>query len=397
MANKDYSNLGDTIQSLVDDAVQNMNFAQLNRNITGSIQSVFDELGIDIDVRQVQASQSAGRRYTVKQPQLNKKPVKESLYAVNPPGSFTSLFARIAGGVLTGIFGFSLFMLIVVGAVIRGQSVAPVIISSAAILPLLVLSIFLLIYGIKSGNRLKRFRQYVSRIGGRRFCEINELADAVNKDTAFVVKDIEAMIDKHFFPHGHMDRLKTHLMLDEETYKQYLESAAADDRRQETLRSRREAGQDGFDASGINDPELVKAIEEGNRYMQQIRGANNLIPDPVISEKLDRMEVLIGKIFDVLKQNPDQLPKLRKFMKYYMPTTIKLVKVYQELDAQPVEGENIRKSKEEIAVTFDTINMAYEKLLDSFFEKSAMDVSSDISVLQTMLAQEGLTTQPFEK
>ena len=84
-------------------------------------------------------------------------------------------------------------------------------------------------------------------------------------------------------------------------------------------------------------------------------------------------------------------------MKYYMPTTIKLLNAYKELDSQPVEGENIRKSKQEIRDTVDTINSAYEKLLDSFFEESTMDIHSDISVLQTMFAQEGLNQSPFEE
>ena len=90
------------------------------------------------------------------------------------------------------------------------------------------------------------------------------------------------------------------------------------------------------------------------------------------------------------------MPKLRKFMQYYMPTTLKLVQTYQELDAQPTEGENIRQSKAEIEKTLDTINLAYEKLLDSFFEDAAIDIRSDITVLETMLAQEGLTRNHFE-
>lgn len=69
----------------------------------------------------------------------------------------------------------------------------------------------------------------------------------------------------------------------------------------------------------------------------------------------------------MLKQKPEQLPKLRKFMQYYMPTTLKLVQTYQELDTQPAAGENIQQSKAEIEKTLDTINLAYEKLLDSFF------------------------------
>ena len=78
-------------------------------------------------------------------------------------------------------------------------------------------------------------------------------------------------------------------------------------------------------------------------------------------------------------------------MEYYLPTTIKLLEAYEELDAQPVQGENIISSKQEIEKTMDTLNTAFEKLLDELFQDTAWDLSSDISVLNTMLAQEGLT------
>lgn len=77
--------------------------------------------------------------------------------------------------------------------------------------------------------------------------------------------------------------------------------------------------------------------------------------------------------------------------------TVKLLNAYAEMDRQPVQGENIRKSKEEIDSTLDTLNQAFEKLLDSVFEDTAMDVSSDISVLHTLLAQEGLTGSDFDQ
>ena len=78
-------------------------------------------------------------------------------------------------------------------------------------------------------------------------------------------------------------------------------------------------------------------------------------------------------------------------MGYYLPTTVKLLEAYADLDAQPVQGENIISSKREIEKTLDTLNIAFEKLLDDMFQDTAWDVSSDISVLHTMLAQEGLT------
>ena len=82
-------------------------------------------------------------------------------------------------------------------------------------------------------------------------------------------------------------------------------------------------------------------------------------------------------------------------MDYYLPTTSKLLDAYRELDKQPVAGDNIRSTKTEIEQTVDTLNVAFEKLLDSLFVDRAWDISSDISVLNTMLAQEGLKEDDF--
>ena len=84
-------------------------------------------------------------------------------------------------------------------------------------------------------------------------------------------------------------------------------------------------------------------------------------------------------------------------MDYYLPTTMKLLEAYEELDTQPVQGENILSSKREIEKTLDTLNQAFERLLDDMFQDTAWDVSSDISVLNSMLAQEGLKGKDFEQ
>ena len=125
--------------------------------------------------------------------------------------------------------------------------------------------------------------------------------------------------------------------------------------------------------------------------MKKIREANDAIPGEEISAKISRMEMLVDRIFDRVEQNPESVSDIRKLMEYYLPTTIKLLEAYEELDSQPVQGENIISSKQEIEKTLDTLNTAFEKLLDDLFQDTAWDLSSDISVLQTMLAQEGLT------
>jgi hypothetical protein len=88
---------------------------------------------------------------------------------------------------------------------------------------------------------------------------------------------------------------------------------------------------------------------------------------------------------------------IRKLMEYYLPTTVKLLHAYEELDHQPIQGENILSSKREIEESLDTLNIAFEKLLDSLFQNQAWDVSTDISVLKTMVAQDGLTKEDFRE
>ena len=91
------------------------------------------------------------------------------------------------------------------------------------------------------------------------------------------------------------------------------------------------------------------------------------------------------------------IPDLKRLMNYYLPVTVKLLDAYEDMDRQPVQGENIRSSKKEIEDTLDTLNSAFEKLLDSVFKDVAWDVSSDISVLNTVLAQEGLKEDDFTR
>nr|WP_277668647.1 5-bromo-4-chloroindolyl phosphate hydrolysis family protein [Caproiciproducens galactitolivorans] len=143
--------------------------------------------------------------------------------------------------------------------------------------------------------------------------------------------------------------------------------------------------------------ELLTAIEEGNGYLRQIRAVNDALPGEIISVKLDKLENVTARIFDCVRQHPEKLPDIRRFMRYYMPTTLKLVKAYEEFETQPVQGENITKAKQEIERALDTVNVAFANLLDSLFADEALDISADISTLETMLKQEGLTGNDFEK
>ena len=112
--------------------------------------------------------------------------------------------------------------------------------------------------------------------------------------------------------------------------------------------------------------------------------------------KLDNLEDVCKRIFRVVEDHPEKLPEIRKFMEYYMPTTLKLVHTYREFEDQKLEGDNITRTKKDIEDTLDMINVAFENLLNDLFKDAAVEASADISVLNALFAQEGLKEKEFE-
>ena len=145
-------------------------------------------------------------------------------------------------------------------------------------------------------------------------------------------------------------------------------------------------------------PELDKMIKDGNLAISEMKRLNTSIKDEKISADIDRLEDLSAKIFAQVKSDPSKLPQIRKFMDYYLPTSLKLLQTYAELDSQGVEGENITESKHRIEQTMDTLVHAFETQLDQLFAADAMDISADIDVMQNMLRADGLTGDtPFKQ
>lgn len=141
--------------------------------------------------------------------------------------------------------------------------------------------------------------------------------------------------------------------------------------------------------SRTGNPEVDKIIDDGNDYLRRLRAANDAIPDESMTEDISRMEKASADIFRFIEAHPEQAPQIRKFMNYYLPTTLKLLNSYQRLSAQSAKGENITSTMFNIAGMMHTVADAFEKQLDSLFTDEAMDVSADISVFETLLKQEG--------
>ena len=144
-------------------------------------------------------------------------------------------------------------------------------------------------------------------------------------------------------------------------------------------------------------PELDKMIADGNGAIQAMRALNDSIQDETISAQIDRLEEVSSRIFRYVKDNPAKLPQIRKFMSYYLPTTIKLLTAYDQMSRQGVSGENITGTMEKVEGMMSSIVQAFEKQLDSLFGDEAMDISTDITVLENMMVREGLAADDLHR
>ena len=120
-----------------------------------------------------------------------------------------------------------------------------------------------------------------------------------------------------------------------------------------------------------------------------MRRLNDSILDPKISAQIDRLEDTTGKIIDTVAASPSKLPQIRKFMNYYLPTTLKLLNAYDRMDSTGASGANIDGTKGKIEDMLETICAAFTRQLDDLYGQEAMDVSAEIRVMEQMLAQEG--------
>lgn len=142
--------------------------------------------------------------------------------------------------------------------------------------------------------------------------------------------------------------------------------------------------------------QLDKMIKDGRLAIAEMKRLDDNIADPGISADIVRLEQVSSKIFEEIKQDPKKLPQIRKFMDYYLPTTLKLLNSYDRMSGAGVSGENIDATLARVEGIMRTIVAAFEKQLDSLYGAEALDISTDITVLETMMAREGLTEDPLK-
>ena len=417
--NNDWEHFGEEIKQTIQDAIDTKDYSRLNQMVSDTVNHAMDCVSAGIknggwyrDPKTGQPlygnkkntgsrSGAENQRYC---PNQGPKMSEMKNYSQNHPVPVSPRYlkgtsVKIGGTFLaaTGaVFGLTsvIFLIItLIGSVITAFDVVSGLI--IGIFAVAFISFAVMTYvGVDMVRTVGRFRQYVSVLRDREFCDIKEIASATGRDVRKVLKDVKKMITKGWFCQGHLDEKESCLMVSEQAWNQY--TALMEDMKQRKAEEQaaQRKMQEEYDRLS---PEVQKIVQAGDEYVRRIKAANDAIPGEVISAKISRMELLVDRIFDRVEQNPDSVNDMRRMMDYYLPTTMKLLEAYKELDAQPVQGENIISSKKEIEDTIDTLNLAFEKLLDSLFQDTAWDVSSDISVLHTMLAQEGLTEDGLKK
>lgn len=377
--NRDLEDLGRNVQEIVDRAVNSSDYQKLNETIRQTVGSA-----VDLGSEAVRSAVERKQARTV-QPEQPKQQDLTVLYSKTGNLTAQGLAQVVGGGLLasgTGVLTVASLILAAAGM----NWFSPVLTLTG--LAAGAASIF---FGVRKLNRVSRFKAYRNVLGRKTHVPLEKLARAVGKKVDFVRREVEKMITMGLFREGHLDKEQTMLITSDETYQLFEQSRLQleERKRQEKLLEEQ--------ARSAHRPELLEVLQKGGKFLDEIRRCNDAIPGVEISGKISRMEQIVERIFNRTEQHPEVIPDLKKMMDYYLPMTVKLLGAYADMDAQPVQGQTILNSKREIEETLDTLNLAFEKLLDELFQDTALDVSSDITVLKTLLAQEGLTDDEFTR
>lgn len=372
-------NIGDQIFNAVQNAVDSQDFSNLQSAIEKSIGIAAEGIA-----RGLSSASDGIRRgqeqYALAQAKKRREEQMAMIYA-NPSEQRSVGIALVGWGVVLGGGGLAgTISTIGAGSILAGSILAAATVAGGALFAM----------GIKRLNLVNRFERYRDAIGLRDFCYLDEIAASTADTTENVRQNVKAMLSHGLFKQAALGDGENFLALTNDAYQQYRQARGkALEKKQQRVLTQSEHSQ--------LDAETQALLARGNAYIAQIRESNKAIPNPEFSKKIDQIEHVVRTIFDRAAERPEVIGDLDHLMDYYLPTTVKLLDAYRDLDAQPIQSETISQSKREIEGALDSLNVAFEKLLDSVFRDMAIDVSSDISVLHTVLAQEGLVESPFDK
>ena len=290
-------------------------------------------------------------------------PVKRKGFA---PGTVK----MVVGGVMAGMFALGTIAQLAtfVESLRYGFFFADELVNVFVMLAGFGVGLGMLLTGREQRGRMERYTNYLAYIGANRQVSLAPMAAAMDVSVRRLTRDLRKMLATHVLPTGYLDLKAGKLML---TEMGYTEPEPEPEPQPE--------------------PEKNQQPSQEDEILREIRLINDLIPDPVISAKIDRIEEVTHKILQYQKTHPQRTEQLRTFLNYYLPTTLDILRSYARLDAQGVEGENITAAKQRIEGMMDKVVEGFEKQLDKLFSSDAMDIAADVQVLENMLKKDGLS------
>lgn len=226
------------------------------------------------------------------------------------------------------------------------------------------------------------FNKYLNVIGDREAINLSRLSLIVNQNHKKVMQDMQRLIDEGYFGLDAYLDISTNNFLEDPSAKPdapgeyYFGYEAA---------QKKSTKNTSEDADGSNDK------GEFTDYLKKLRQADEDIEDRDVSEKIFSLEKVATNIFTYVEDHPEKRPEIRKFVNYYLPTTLKLLESYSRIEKAGVTGKNMQTAKENIEVTLDKLVKGFEEQLDQLYQAEAMDISSDIDVLEQMMKKDGFS------
>ena len=276
----------------------------------------------------------------------------------------TARILVIVGAAITAIFGISLVTML--GEVIAYGWYSYMMEELFPMCGFFAGGVAMLVAGQRMKRRSARVARYLAVMGERGYISVEELCTVTGKSRKKVESDLDFMVEKGLLGAG-----------------AYLDSG-----RGVFFRSA-DAFADYANETAKKANVTPKEANEGYAgALRAIRSANDRIADAVLSEKIDHLETVAGKIFREVEEHPEKQQQAATFLNYYLPTTLKLLDSYAKFEEAGIEGENLSRAQERIEETMDALIEGFDKQLDDLYRNEAMDIDSDIRVMENMLRRD---------
>ena len=236
----------------------------------------------------------------------------------------------------------------------------------------LAVGLGLLVDGVRRQRRAGRFRGYLAMIGEKKSVAISALASAAGRPKNKVCADLEDMLDAGLFPSGYLNYGGDRFVL----------GGGLEDQPEPQAAPKQESAKQ---------PQTQADRDAENAILDEIRQVNDQVANEKLSAQIDRIGVITAKILEYQKSRPEKAPQLHSFLSYYLPTTLKILRAYGQLESQQIAGENITAAMKRVEGMMDKVVEGFEKQLDQLFQGDTMDITADVDVLEQMLARDGLT------